>query len=404
MNFQTIPPEAGTDLKFGNAADGSQKAVTLRETISRDNGVSGLRIAVVSDAISGRNGVGTFYQDLLAQIEPMVDKIALISPAKEPDRTLEKLALPMPGDKTQRLAWPSGKAMKARLDQLMPNLIVVPSMGPFTFYAVSYARKRQIPLVVVNHTDFDHLLSIYWPKLIGAPLRIALGSLNRWLCRQAVSVGVMHEGAKDAAERNGARQVRVMATPLSQEFLSKPIQPLREDAHRAVFVGRLAKEKGITKLLKTVRDLPNSQFTIIGDGPLREEVETAAKACNNLTFRGWLPRSEVLDELDASDVLLLPSAYETFGTVALEALARERYVIVSSGCGIADWPSLADGIFIASEQNDLTKVLRDMQSLPAVDRIEIARNSWRAVRHFNSQAIDDWLNFLRDAARVSVQY
>ena len=305
MNNQTLPPEAGTDLKSANAANGSQKAVTLRETISRDIGVSSLRIAVVSDAISGRNGVGTFYQDLLAQIEPMVDKIALISPSKEPDRTLEKLALPMPGDKTQRLAWPIGKAIKARLDQVMPNLIVVPSMGPFTFYAVSYARKRQIPLVVVNHTDFDHLLSLYWPKLIGAPLRIALGSHNRWLCRQAVSVGVMHEGAKDAAERIGARQVRVMATPLSQEFLSKPIQPLREDAHRAVFVGRLAKEKGITKLLETVRELPNSRFTIVGDGPLREEVERAANECNNLTFRGWLPRSGVLDELDASDVLLV---------------------------------------------------------------------------------------------------
>ncbi len=402
MNIQSPPPDAGTERKSANAANGSQRAGMLRKTISRDIGVSSLRIAVVSDAISGRNGVGTFYQDLLAQIEPMVDKVALISPSKEPDRTLEKLALPLPGDKTQRLAWPIGKAIKARLDQLMPNLIVVPSMGPFTLYAVSYARKRQIPLVVVNHTDFDHLVSMYWPKLIGAPLRFALGSHYRWLCRHAFSVGVMHEGAKNAAEGIGARQVRVMATPLSQEFLSKPIQPLREDAHRAVFVGRLAKEKGITQLLKTVRDLPNSRFTIVGDGPLREEVETAAKECNNLTFKGWLPRSAVLSELDASDVLLLPSAYETFGTVALEALARERYVIVSSGCGIADWPSLADGIFIASEQNDLTSVLRDMQNLPAVDRIEIARKSWRAVRHFNTQAIEEWLNFLRDAARLPV--
>lgn len=228
---------------------------------------------MVSDAISGRNGVGTFYQDLLAQVEPIVDEIALISPNKRPNRPLERFALPMPGDKTQRLAWPSRKEINKRLGQVRPTLIVVPTLGPFTFYAVAYARKRQIPLVVVNHTDFDHILSIYWPKLIAKPIRMTLDWVNRWLCKQAVVVGVMHNGAGEAAKRIGARNVRVMATPLSQSFLSKPIQPLAKAATRAIFVGRLAKEKGIADLLTTVRELPETQFTIVGDGPLRDDVE-----------------------------------------------------------------------------------------------------------------------------------
>lgn len=361
--------------------------------------VSDLRIAVVSDAIAGRNGVGTFYQDLLAQIEGDVATAELISPKQSADNSLERFTLPLPGDKTQRLAWPRRSEMNARLDQLRPNLIVIPSLGPFSFFAFSYARKNRIS-VVVNHTDFDHLLSLYWTKWAVWPFRIGLSAVNRWLCKRAAAVGVMHSEALETASRYGARMVRVMGTPLSSEFLSRPIRPLTENVMRAVFVGRLAKEKGIADLLKTVSLSPQTHFTIVGDGPLREEVEATAKVCKNLTYRGWLSRSSVLTEIDAADVLVLPSAYETFGTVALEALARQRYVIASSGCGITKWPALADGIFLTSDAKDLKEVLDDIQKMEPLDRRQMAGKSWQAVEAFNNQAVKEWLNLFCDAANA----
>jgi len=394
MNIKT--PFRNT-VTSAQPADASENTAKVAGSLAQNKDISTLRIAVVSDAISGRNGVGTFYEDLLAQIEPIVDEIALISPSKKPDRSLERYALPMPGDATQRLAWPNRAEMGKRLVQVNPNLIVVPSLGPFTFFAVAYARKHHIPLLVVNHTDFDHILSIYYPQLIAKPLRIALDWLNRWLCKQAAAVGVMHVGASETAKRIGARNVRVMATPLSQAFLTKPLAPLEDGATRAIFVGRLAKEKGITNLLATVRAMPQTRFSIVGDGPLRKEVEAAAVACENLIYRGWLTRYGVLEEVDAADVLILPSAYETFGTVALEALARERYVIASSGCGIAEWPSLAEGIFVVSEKESLTKVLQDLQTMPGADRQKKARKSWDAVQNFNNQAMNQWLDLFQAA-------
>lgn len=396
MNIQAASAEIGNSLKH---AEAPHNTAEIAGSLIQHTDVSNLRIAVVSDAISGRNGVGTFYQDLLAQIEPIVDKIALIAPSKLPDDSLERFTLPMPGDKTQRLAWPNREEINKRLSHVEPNLIVVPSLGPFTYFAVAYARMHQIPLVVVNHTDFDHILSIYWSKLIAMPLRMALDWMNLWLCKQAVAVGVMNAGAGGAAKRAGASNVRVMATPLSQSFLSKPIQPVAEEVTRAIFVGRLAKEKGIADLLTTVREMPETHFTIVGDGPLRDNVEAVAKTCKNLTYLGWQPRSAVLEELDAADILILPSAYETFGTVALEALARERFVIASSGCGIAEWPSLADGIFVVPEEYSLTRMLRNLQKMPAADRLQKARQSWDAVRNFNNQAVHEWLDLFQDAAR-----
>ena len=138
---------------------------------------SDLRIAIVSDAIAGRNGVGTFYLDLLAQIQPRVGAAQLFSPCDIPDRTLERFALPLPGDKTQRLAWPKKSTLFAQLDALDPTIIVIPSLGMFSYFAFRYAQIKNIPFVVVNHTDFDHLLSVYWPYWLSRPFQKILSKI-----------------------------------------------------------------------------------------------------------------------------------------------------------------------------------------------------------------------------------
>ena len=54
---------------------------TQTETTRR----SDLRIAIVSDAILGRNGVGTYYPDLLTHIQPRVSEARLFSPSVKPE-------------------------------------------------------------------------------------------------------------------------------------------------------------------------------------------------------------------------------------------------------------------------------------------------------------------------------
>ena len=368
----------------------STQTVTIRR--------SDIRIAVVSDAILGRNGVGTYYLDLLAQIQTRVGAAQLFSPSVTPDQTLERFALPLPGDNTQRLVWPKKHELFKQLDALDPTLIVIPSLGMFSYFALRYALKKEIPLIVVNHTDFDHLLSLYWPQWLSRPFRKILAMVNNWLCKKAVGVGVMNAEAEQKARKDGACLVQIMATPIDTDFLTHPIQPIKGTINRAIFVGRLAPEKGIHEILNAVYSLPKMHFTIVGNGPLRKEVQDVAKTCQNLSYLGWLPRKRVREEIDAAHILLLPSAYETFGTVALEALARERFVVVSEGCGISKWPSLARGVFITSPETSLTKVLSDIPRQSFEDWDCYARESWRAVREFNEKAISDWLGFLDAAA------
>lgn len=92
-----------------------------------------------------------------------------------------------------------------------------------------------------------------------------------------------------------------------------------------VYVGRLSKEKGVDLFCKSVTKL-NKNGIIIGDGPLKKELEEKYK---NLKFVGWKSKEQIKDILKESKALVFTSLwYETMGMTAIEALSLGVPVIV----------------------------------------------------------------------------
>jgi glycosyltransferase involved in cell wall biosynthesis len=72
-----------------------------------------------------------------------------------------------------------------------------------------------------------------------------------------------------------------------------------------------------------------------GDGPLRAQLEKQARELgigDRVVFLGEIGRDKVLEEMSGCDLFVLPSDYETFGVVLIEALACGKPV-VSTRCG-----------------------------------------------------------------------
>ena len=356
-----------------------------------------LRVSIVSDAIIGRNGVGTYYLDLIEHLRDSVGSIDLIGPTQKRDPSFEKFSIPMPGDGTQRLVWPRVSELNRRLDQQRPNLIIIPSLGACSYFGIQYAKSNGIPVVVVNHTNFDHLLSLYWSNWISRPLGWMLHKLNRWLIGQAKLVAALNGDAYEDAVALGANGVRIMGTPVAADFINKSIVPSGKEIRRVIFVGRFAAEKGLDQVLAAAKVHSEIEFAIAGDGPARELVERASATHANVHYLGWLPRHRVLEELDDSDVLVLPSAIESFGTVALEALSRRRCVLLRPDCGIAKWPSLAKGLFYIQPGETVADALHRMIAMDSCTRDDIAKTSWDSVSDFNRNTIRLWLSFMADA-------
>lgn len=91
-----------------------------------------------------------------------------------------------------------------------------------------------------------------------------------------------------------------------------------------LFVGRLAKQKGIEYLIESAKNLPNVKYVIVGEG--EEEKKLKKMAPINVKFTGFISEKKLLDLYSRALVFCLPSIGETFGFVQLEAMA--------SGCAI----------------------------------------------------------------------
>ena len=74
----------------------------------------------------------------------------------------------------------------------------------------------------------------------------------------------------------------------------------------------------------------------------------------------WLNREELVNMVDLSSALLLPSKIKTFGSVAFEAMARGRPVIVSKNAGINEWDTLGKNILQLEHEEALIKTIQSL--------------------------------------------
>jgi glycosyltransferase involved in cell wall biosynthesis len=106
------------------------------------------------------------------------------------------------------------------------------------------------------------------------------------------------------------------------------------DAPLVGVVGRLTEQKGHRYLFqafaRVLEALPSAHLLVVGDGELRPALErqvAAAGLGQRVTFAGW--RRDVARVMAALDVLAMPSLWEGFGLVLLEAMAASRPIVAS---------------------------------------------------------------------------
>ena len=100
----------------------------------------------------------------------------------------------------------------------------------------------------------------------------------------------------------------------------------------AAFVGRLSREKGVQTLLDAWGDIRGLTLRIVGDGPLRRQLEASAQSRHPETIRflGQQPHANTLYAIRHSAFVIMPSIwYEGFGRVIIEAFSLGRPVIAS---------------------------------------------------------------------------
>ncbi|BBH63729.1 glycogen synthase [Actinoplanes sp. OR16] len=210
--------------------------------------------------------------------------------------------------------------------------------------AVTLRDHLDVPLIATIHATESGRHQGWLP---GQSNR-AIDGIERWLCDAAVRVIVCSEYMKREVTRlfdvpadrsdvvfNGVDALRWRARPRAVEAARARYAG---DGPLISFAGRLVYEKGVQNLLAAVPLLrerfPSLRVVVAGDGPYRKDLEENAPP--GVTFAGFLGGHELTALMGASDCYVVPSIYEPFGMVALEAAAAGTPVAVAHTGGLAE--------------------------------------------------------------------
>ncbi len=165
-------------------------------------------------------------------------------------------------------------------------------------------------------------------------------------------------------------------------------------AVRILTVGRLVEKKGIRygieAFARLADDFPNARYRVIGDGPLREELEdlcTMLGAAKRVEFVGWRTRAEVKKELGEHHLLVAPSVRAADGdmegipVVLMEAMATGMPVVSTRHSGIPE--------LVADGESGILVEERDVAGLAeALRRLLEERESWGQLGQQGRQIVE----------------
>lgn len=208
----------------------------------------------------------------------------------------------------------------------------------------------QLPHITTFHT-LAEVKQRFMSGTIESPDRVAIEA-NIISLADAVVAFTTHE--KEAlVNYYGATSDQVSVIPCGVDLeLFKPIEQFEARSHLdfdarpiILFVGRIEPLKGVDLLCKTVammKDLGSPRVVVIGGEAERTEMDRLYDLVQDLDvgsqveFVGPVPHRELPLYYNAADVVAIPSYYESFGLVAVEALACGTPVIASRVGGLSD--------------------------------------------------------------------
>jgi colanic acid/amylovoran biosynthesis glycosyltransferase len=185
-------------------------------------------------------------------------------------------------------------------------------------------------------------LTIHGPEEFDAPGPLSLGEKAR---HAEFVVAISHFTRSQLCRwcaTGDWPKLHVVRCGLDGVFLAAGSVPV-PDRPRLVTVGRLAEQKGQLLLVEAAARLkdrcPDFELVIVGDGPLRDELERAIDRSDlrdRVRITGFLDNHGVRRELEAARALVLPSFAEGLPVVIMEAMALGRPVIATSIAGIPE--------------------------------------------------------------------
>jgi len=262
------------------------------------------------------------------------------NPAFEPTGDLVSLpSVPIPGRPEYRVPTGLPSAIRRDLADFDPNIVHISSPDVSAHRAVSWARKRNLPVVASVHTRFETYLTYYHLQLFEPVLRAGLrrlyGRCDALLVPAESTAAVLRAQRMNRNIHIWSRGVdREQFNPGRRDMEWRRSLGIADDELAVAFLGRLVLEKGLDVFAAVIKELRRRGVAhhplVIGEGPARAWFEQHMPSG---VFVGHQVGADLGRALASADVFLNPSVTEAFGNVTLEAMASDIPVVAAVATG-----------------------------------------------------------------------
>lgn len=307
-----------------------------------------MRVAIVSESFLPQvNGVSSTVRHVLDRLVESGHQAMVIAPGSStgpaPDGyrgvpVVRVRSVGLPGYRSFRLGMPC-LAVRRALEEFRPDVVHLASPVLLGACGLRAARRLGVPSVAVYQTDLSGFAGQY---------ALPAGTmLDRWTAR-------LHRGADRTLVPSGSSWTQLEAlgvdnlhlwrrgvdtTLFGPERRSRQLHDswARADAPVGArtlvgFVGRLAKEKQVRRLLEVAR-VPGVRLVVVGDGPERAWLQAHLP---DAVFTGMLSGAELARAFASLDVFVHTGTNETFCQTVQEAQASGVPVVAPASGGPLD--------------------------------------------------------------------
>ena len=291
---------------------------------------------------------------------------------------------PLPADRIKYYSYkrsigsiiPAMRIIHQHINDLKPDVIYCHSTWAGVLGRFPYLFCRKNVRIIYNaHGWSFNMDTSFWKKQI-------YGLVERMLARvtdKIINVSKYEMNSAVAMGLPEAKMVMIYNGISSEKPVIKEKVKMPADKVNLLFVGRFDPQKGVDFLLNVFKeyekDLQHIHLWIIGDNVVSDGKGIEKKNTDNITFLGWIPHEDVPAYYEACDAVIMPSRWEAFGLVAIEAMKYGKPVIVSNRGALPEL--VQDGVngwvFDICKKDELLTLLHSIKKYVCADMFCDAR-------------------------------